>query len=1032
MSFNKLQIIANNVPLDTYDDWDISLNYQIQDILDITKRVTSFSKTIIIPGTKFNNNFFKNIFDLNVDLSISSYNPKKSIPCQISIGDETVFAGNLELLQVIVNQKLVEYEIVVTGELKNLLFNFGDYYLSDLNLSEYNHTRSISAITNSWNYNIIKNSSLFNATGLGEGYVYPYINYGASQNINTISYVYDQYPAIYVKTIMDKLFQFAGYSYTSNFFNSDYFKKLVVPFTNDKLQDTPENLNYRTTAVSIDSTLAEPSNKFASYSLQAYENSAGVTGYRQLMPVMNNSSWWQYNALVGYYFPFDLETGSIGNIALQDPSNSWNISTQTKYTAPESGFYEIDFKMSFILKFIHKNGNNIAHSSGSFNYFVGLAKALPNGQYQAIASVPGANNIGSITPSGGAHTSPWYDTQNPIDVSMYVPSVYLNAGEKIVISIALCYPSGITWVGAGNDSKIYMVAVAKNNQGGSPHYLSVKPATNTVTNPNILVQMNQILPALKMKDFFISVCKMFNLIVADDPNKTNNIIIEPRDDFFYSKRKVKDWTYLLDHNQDIKQIPMSELDIRGYEFRYTEDDDYYNKQYQTETQNNYGDFDIDFINEFSNETQEIKVSFAATPDTDNFISTRVAPFFADLDGDNVLKPKKVKPRILFYDGVKTGSSYKLYNSPTTTTGQTITQYPYVGMWDDTQSPQFDLAWGSPEKVYYPATIYPTQTLIDLFYRTTLNDLRDVNAKLIKGYFHLTPAEISDFDYRDIIFIDNAYYRVNKIVDYNPNRIDRLTLVELYKISDVDYRLPTDIDFPQNNVICPDDVVAKFIKYQGWSYVSSSGQLVGQECCNQLGGVWANGFCKVPNPVVVGGTGVGGITLVGNTSTTRNGSGVGTPTPLISGQFFVAPIREERPTQLMRNNTINNGVGVQTQGFENYVAPGVTNGMIIGSNNTLSQGIENTLVIGDNITPTQSNSLIVGDILITSDGIQYANIYILDAGEDTVMNDAKTNFIDILDGGEDSVRNFGGDSKLRPIIDGTDVQVTSQVFASVNV
>jgi hypothetical protein len=77
-------------------------------------------------------------------------------------------------------------------------------------------------------------------------------------------------------------------------------------------------------------------------------------------------------------------------------------------------------------------------------------------------------------------------------------------------------------------------------------------------------------------------------------------------------------------------------------------------------------------------------------------------------------------------------------------------------------------------------------------------------------------------------------------------------------------------------------------------------------------------------------------------------------------------------------------------------------------------------------------LIVGDILITSDGIQYNNIYIIDAGEDTVMNDAKTNFIDILDGGEDSVRNFGGDSKLRPIIDGTDVQVTSQVFESVNV
>jgi hypothetical protein len=105
MSFNQLQIIANNTVLDTYDDWDVSLNYQIQDILDISKRTTSFSKTIIIPGTKLNNEFFENIFDLNIDISITSYNPKRSLPCQIKIGDQAIFNGNLELLQVIVNQK---------------------------------------------------------------------------------------------------------------------------------------------------------------------------------------------------------------------------------------------------------------------------------------------------------------------------------------------------------------------------------------------------------------------------------------------------------------------------------------------------------------------------------------------------------------------------------------------------------------------------------------------------------------------------------------------------------------------------------------------------------------------------------------------------------------------------------------------------------------------------------------------------------------------------------------------------------------
>ena len=262
MSFNQLQIVANTTVLDTYDDWDISLNYKIQDITDISKRETSFSKTIIIPGTKTNNEFFQNIFDLNVDISVTAYNPKVSVPCQIIIGGQQVFNGNLQLLQVIQNQKLIEYEIVITGILKNILYNLGDYYLSELDLSEYDHTRSITAITNSWDYQIIKNDAPYNANGLGEGYVYPYINYGASQDISTTSYIYDMYPAVYVKTVMDKIFQFAGYSYTSNFFNSDYFKKLVVPFTSDKLQENPATISGRTTTVSVNSALPEPASIF--------------------------------------------------------------------------------------------------------------------------------------------------------------------------------------------------------------------------------------------------------------------------------------------------------------------------------------------------------------------------------------------------------------------------------------------------------------------------------------------------------------------------------------------------------------------------------------------------------------------------------------------------------------------------------------------------------------------------------------------------------------------------------------------------
>ena len=68
MAFNQFKIYANQTLLDTYEDFSVSFNYQIADIIDISTRTTSFSKTIVIPGTATNNQFFQNIFDLNVDI----------------------------------------------------------------------------------------------------------------------------------------------------------------------------------------------------------------------------------------------------------------------------------------------------------------------------------------------------------------------------------------------------------------------------------------------------------------------------------------------------------------------------------------------------------------------------------------------------------------------------------------------------------------------------------------------------------------------------------------------------------------------------------------------------------------------------------------------------------------------------------------------------------------------------------------------------------------------------------------------------
>jgi hypothetical protein len=94
--------------------------------------------------------------------------------------------------------------------------------------------------------------------------------------------------------------------------------------------------------------------------------------------------------------------------------------------------------------------------------------------------------------------------------------------------------------------------------------------------------------------------------------------------------------------------------------------------------------------------------------------------------------------------------------------------------------------------------------------------------------------------------------------------------------------------------------------------------------------------------------------------------------------------------------------------------------LVGDNLSVRPDISNTIVIGENQQATQSNTLVVNNVLIDGEtlSLAWSNVYIIDGGENDVMNYGKTNLIDIIDGGLNSVRDFGGDSKARPIIDGT--------------
>lgn len=232
-----VKLYINDTEVDTYDDITIPLNRAIADIATPESRNSDYTKTVTIPGTKANNALFTFIFDVTSIVEGSSttnfmpdFNPNLKATCKITEDGVTQLEGYVQLLQINIVEQKIEYEVAIFGRLSNLFVDIGSDKLGDLYFDEYDHTFNRTNVVNSWNTSIKINGSN-TAFQLGRGYVYPLIDYGYTDEINAPE-VYMMRPALYAKTVVDKIFSTYGYTYkTGSFFESDVFKHLIIPYT---------------------------------------------------------------------------------------------------------------------------------------------------------------------------------------------------------------------------------------------------------------------------------------------------------------------------------------------------------------------------------------------------------------------------------------------------------------------------------------------------------------------------------------------------------------------------------------------------------------------------------------------------------------------------------------------------------------------------------------------------------------------------------------------------------------------------------
>jgi hypothetical protein len=227
------EIFIEGYPVDLTDDIVSLLTFAIDDVKDFASRQTTFSKTVVLPGTANNNRLFGSIFetgisnDYNPDAPniFSNFNAAKSARCILFQDNVQTFKGTVRLLEIDIDKGRIEYEVALAGDLSGLSTALSNALLEDLDFSAYDQNYTIANIVASWD------------NPPGSGVYYPLIDYG-NYSVNKHDWDIRTFrPALYAKEFIDKMFAAAGYRYTSAIFNTDRFKSLIIPY-NKKIFQT--------------------------------------------------------------------------------------------------------------------------------------------------------------------------------------------------------------------------------------------------------------------------------------------------------------------------------------------------------------------------------------------------------------------------------------------------------------------------------------------------------------------------------------------------------------------------------------------------------------------------------------------------------------------------------------------------------------------------------------------------------------------------------------------------------------------------
>ena len=820
--------IVGELDITDHSDFPLALTFQISDFKDLTSTSGDYSKTFKIPATKNNNNLLKHLYipNINVDNKVTE---KKS--CRILFNNLYSLVGLIQVDGVGgYGETPSYYSCVFFGSNLSWADKIQDAYMNTIGWGDdgENIAYNKDSIVATWQHEDCNNAS-------NSPIVYPVTSYGDYNELGTVrtiqlldtastqpiingstgyygfnddgdSYgtpdpVADWRPSVFVKTTLDKIFNYIGYTINSAFMNTDMFKKLVWLLPNFKYND--------------------PDQRVLDYSVRSnFVNGVSMTAAGTgFTPITENG----------------VQVFNEGSLSESDGDYFWN----------EAGTETLDIQASNITVTLNDSfvdmANNYVTIEEYGNYIISLnglqsklARAYKGSTSDRnIASIDtrviievqtvGQNSWNIINSTGtnelivnqvvdfNSDASTDYKDIEAVEINRY-----LNKGDKIRLKLGIR-------LFAGDTTQPFAVWVFYQSKSNSNFDIELNPLYVEYGQTYNLEDV--ISSDYKQIDFIKGIAHAFNLqMTTDESAKIVNI--EPFDTFYKPYGDAIDWTYKLDRSSEISDKWLESDLKRNLVFKYKSDDadakvkfrgvNYFHDiqdefPYREILPDTFKKGDSTFENPFFAGTYNSKDQDGVGGST-SFVDTAFSAclWTENTYPTNTNRPTKgydFLPRLLYWnkyspDGATVGLNKLAQVQTWSNTNKFIVAksaipvvnlilsniYPQATMVnrDSNSSPvlSYGNVWVSD---YDDATgVYAAQQagkgLYDTYYRNMMEGLKR-SPRLRTVYVALQITDIINLDFTKLIYIDGVYWRINKIVDYQPNKNEstKVELIEWFQI-----------------------------------------------------------------------------------------------------------------------------------------------------------------------------------------------------------------------------------------------------------